>query len=38
MNGKGDKRRPAKITKDQYADKYEAIFGKKDKPAPAKVK
>lgn len=28
MNGKGDKRRPRQITREEYEERYERIFGK----------
>ena len=29
MNGKGDKARPFKVSREVYEDRYDAIFGKK---------
>jgi hypothetical protein len=34
--GKGDGRRPANISEEQLKQRWEAIFGKKDKPEDKK--
>ena len=31
MSGKGSKQRPTQITKDNFSNNWEAIFGKKEK-------
>ena len=31
MNGKGDRARPFKVSREVYEDRYDAIFGKKNK-------
>jgi hypothetical protein len=36
MSGKGSKARPFSVPKEVYDKNFEAIFGKKDKPAQEK--
>jgi len=33
MNGKGDKRRPMKVSSKEYSDNWDLIFNKKKQPA-----
>ena len=36
MNGKGDKARPMKVSRDKFNDNFDRIFGKKPEPKAGK--